>query len=292
MEHSPREGRIPVAGADLYFREIGHGPPVILLHGGPDFDHSYFLPEMDRLCDTFRLVYYDQRGRGRSADRVRPEDVTLASEGEDLERVRSQLRLGRVTLLGHSWGAVLALEYALRHPDRVSHLILMNPSPASHEDYTALREERLARLGADFERLKAAAATPGYAEGDPDAVAAYYRIHFKLGLVRPEHLDQVISRLEASFTPEGVLKARAVEDRLMEETWRASGYDLLPRLASLRIPTLVLHGDHDLIPVPIAEGIARAIPGARFVLIEDCGHFSYLERPEEAFGEIRGFLRG
>jgi pimeloyl-ACP methyl ester carboxylesterase len=84
-----RESRIQVGKASLYSREIGRGQPVIVLHGGPDFDHSYLLPDLDRLADAFRLVYYDQRGRGRSAADVRPEDVTLASDVDDLEIKRA-----------------------------------------------------------------------------------------------------------------------------------------------------------------------------------------------------------
>lgn len=113
------ETRIPVAGASLYARDIGRGRPLIVLHGGPDFDHAYLLPDLDRLKDAFRLIYHDQRGRGRSADGVRPEDVTLPSELDDLDRVRQHFRWDAPALLGQSWGAVLALEYALRRPTRV-----------------------------------------------------------------------------------------------------------------------------------------------------------------------------
>ena len=70
----PRESRISVGKALLYSREIGQGQPIIVLHGGPDFDHGYLLPDLDRLADAFRLIYYDQRGRGKSADRVLPEE--------------------------------------------------------------------------------------------------------------------------------------------------------------------------------------------------------------------------
>src|SRR5579884_4315691 len=80
--------RIPVDGTSLYVRAVGRGPAVIVLHGGPDFDHSYLLPDLDRLKDEFRLIYYDQRGRGQSAAGVRPEDVTLASDLDDIDRVR------------------------------------------------------------------------------------------------------------------------------------------------------------------------------------------------------------
>jgi proline iminopeptidase len=130
----PRESHIPVGNAELYSRELGQGAEIIVLHGGPDFDHSYLLPDLDRLSDSFHLIYYDQRGRGRSADRVQPEDVTLASEIADIEKVRQYFHLDSVILLGHSWSTVLALEYALRYPERVSRMILMNPAPASTAD--------------------------------------------------------------------------------------------------------------------------------------------------------------
>ena len=85
---APRESRIPVGDASLYVRDIGKGQPVIVLHGGPDFDQSYFGTDLDRWRDAFQVIFYDQRGRGRSADRVRPTDVTLASDLDDLDRVR------------------------------------------------------------------------------------------------------------------------------------------------------------------------------------------------------------
>src|ERR1700730_1702506 len=99
---APRESRIPAGKASLYSREIGQGPPIIVLHGGPDFDHRYLLPDLDRLADAFRLIYYDQRGRGRSADQVLPEEVTLTSDVDDLDKVRQHFHLESPALLGHS----------------------------------------------------------------------------------------------------------------------------------------------------------------------------------------------
>jgi proline iminopeptidase len=72
---APYEGYIAVENAELYFREIGQGQPIIILHGGPDFDHSYLLADMDRLSDSFRLIYYDQRGRGKSTENVQPHPI-------------------------------------------------------------------------------------------------------------------------------------------------------------------------------------------------------------------------
>ena len=274
------ELRIPAGTAALYSRVVGQGRPVIVLHGGPDFDHGYFLPDLDRLMDAFRLIYYDQRGRGRSAEGVRPDDVTLASDVDDLDKVRQHFRLDAPALLGHSWGAVLALEYALRHPARVSHLVLMNPAPVSAVDLALLRKAYADKLGDDMARQKQIVASAAYQAGDPEAVTARYRIHFKPALKRPEDYERLIATMKTGFIRQGkagFVKARAVEDRLYRDTWQLAGYDLLPRLSNVNIPTLVITGDSDFIPVDVARHIARALPDATLVTLKDCGHFAYLE---------------
>jgi proline iminopeptidase len=291
---TPHEGHIAVNGAELYVREIGQGTPMIVLHGGPDFDSSYLLPEMDRLADKFHLIYYDQRGRGRSAERVRPEDVTLESEMADLDAVREHFHLEKVVLLGHSWGTVLALEYALRYPERVSHLLLLDPAPASTADIVRFRDERVQKWPVLMELKNAIAQTKAYKEADPDAVVAYYRQHFKPAFARPEAYEQLILKMQARFIEQrkdGILKSRAIEDRLVNETWAApGGYDLHPKLKALSIPALVITGDHDFFPFA-AEHIAQAIPGARLVTLKDCGHFPYLECPDLLRPQIDAFFR-
>jgi proline iminopeptidase len=289
-----RERRIPVQGAGLYCREVGQGTPMIVLHGGPDFDISYLLPELDRLSDKFHLIYYDQRGRGRSADDVKPEDVSLESEMADLDQVRAYFHLEKVALLGHSWGTVLALEYALRHPDRVSRLVLMDPAPASAADINRFRKERVEKWPVLMELRKAIAATKAYKEAYPEAVIAYYRVHFKPALARSEDYEKLILRMQARFIVqgrEGILKSRAVEDRLVNGTWASpNGYDLHPQLKALNIPALVITGDHDFFRFA-AEHIAQAIPGARLVTLKDCGHFPYLECPVPLREQIDAFFR-
>ena len=277
----------------LFCRDVGEGPPIVVLHGGPDFDHCYFLPELDRLADSFHLVYYDQRGRGRSAAGVRPEDVTLRSEVADLDRVRSEFGLESVAVAGHSWGGVLAMEYATRHPERVSHLILMNTGPAAAGDWRILREELVrGRDPRDREEMVAIAATDAYARGDLEAEAEYYRRHFRMTLRQPELLEALVGRLRANFTPDGVVLARTIEHRLYDETSEAEGWSLFPALRELDVPTLLLHGEHDFVPVELAARIADAVPGARLSVLAGCGHFSYLEAPERVHGELVRFLGG
>jgi pimeloyl-ACP methyl ester carboxylesterase len=197
-----RTGFVTAGSARLHVRDVGESRSIVVLHGGPDFDYDYLLPELDRLAERFRLIYYDQRGRGRSADGVRPDDVTLESE------------------------------------------------------------------------------MAGFRAGDLDVESEYYRIHFRPAFHAPELLERLMPRLRRNFTPERVRTARAIEDRLHEETWSSPGYDLLPKLRRLATPTLVLHGENDFVPVQVAAHVAEAIPGARLAVLPRCGHFAYLEAPD------------
>jgi pimeloyl-ACP methyl ester carboxylesterase len=172
------------------------------------------------------------------------------------------------------------LEFALRHPTLVSHLVLMNPAPVSQAQVVTLRQSYVAQLGSDMDRQRAIQADPAYKEGNPDAVAARYRLHFKHALQRPADYERLMARMSAGFRSQGkdgILKAWAIEERLYRDTWSLPGYDLLPRLRSLRVPTLVIVGEQDFIPPTIARAIAQALPEATLVAIPHCGHFAYLE---------------
>jgi proline iminopeptidase len=290
-EPAPREGTVPVAGAALYYRDIGSGLPIIILHGGPGFDHQYLLPDMDRLADDYRLIYYDQRGRSKSVWSVQPTAVSIQSEIDDLEALRADLHLEQAALLGHSWGGLLAMEYALRHPERVSHLILLNTCPASYDDFKVFEQRLAARNAEDAERMRVLESLSAFAEGDLQTRATYYRLYFQPTLRPPVLLDRLVEHLEVGWTKESVLTARATTGRLFPETVELPGYNLLPELTRLRMPTLVLHGDYDFVPVACAAHIAEAIPGACLVVLRDCGHFSYMERPDEVRAALSEFFQ-
>jgi proline iminopeptidase len=286
----PHEGYATLENAELFYHEVGHGQPIIILHGGPDFGHTYLLPGMDRLSDSYRLIYYDQRWRGKSTSKIRPDDITVQTEIDDLESLRKHFQLDSVAILGHSWGGYLAMEYAIRHPDRVSHMILMNTGVASHEDYLLLQQELRRRKVPYQEELNALLESAEYKGGDPDAVARYYRIHFGTTIKQPQLLDGLVARMQSSFTKEGVLRGWKIEEHLLNETWLSSDFDLFPRLKELSTPTLVVHGDYDFIPAECAARISQAIPGARFVLLRESGHFAYMESPDEVRKEIAGLF--
>jgi proline iminopeptidase len=168
-------------------------------------------------------------------------------------------------------------------------LLLLDPAPASRHGIRLTRQfiaEQLAPRQAEMEALRA---SPAFQAGDPATVAAYYRLWFSAGVARPEHLD----RLDLGYgrcTAENVRRARACEDRLYRDTYLREGWSLLPDLGRLRVPTLVVHGQHDLIPLACAQAIADAVPGARLVVLDGCGHFSYLECPDALCQAVAGFL--
>ena len=132
-----------VRGVSLFERRIGSGPPVVVLHGGPGAHHDYLLPGFDTLASDRTLIYYDQRGGGRSAV---PREVAVGwrEQVADLEALRQVWRLDRLTLAGYSWGGLLSLLYATEYPDRVQGLALVSPAPA----WRAARAEFDARLSA------------------------------------------------------------------------------------------------------------------------------------------------
>jgi proline iminopeptidase len=266
---------------------------VFVLHGGPSFDHNYVLPDMDRLAESLRVVYYAQRGRGLSADGVEPEDVTLESETEDLDLLRRSLGLNAVALIGHSWGGFLAMNYAVTHPEDVSHLVLMHSAPASAEGWSILMDVfGKNRPPRDREVLDQLEESDLYKQGNLSAEAEYNRAHFRMTLHDSGLLDDLVGRIRVNFTPATVLTAREIGKRLYEQTWQTPGFDLRPDLRRLDVPTLVLTAEHDFIPVDIATDIADSIPGSRSVVFDGCGHFSYMEKPDEVFGVVDRFVTG
>ena len=170
----------------------------------------------------------------------------------------------------------------------------MNPAPVSTSDLALFRKAYTEGLGPDADRQRAIVRSAAYQEGDPETVAERYRLHFEHALQRPADYERLMSTMKAALMSqgkEGIVKARAVEERLMRDTWDADGYDLLPKLATISVPTLVIAGDRDFIPVDIARHIARAIPKAQLVTVQGCGHFAYLECPADVRRAIDDFFK-
>jgi pimeloyl-ACP methyl ester carboxylesterase len=263
---------LQVGGAQLYTLEIGDGGDVaVVLHGGPGASHDYLRPQLDAIAEpgTRRLFYYDQRGAGRSPLDAGTPPGTWRDHVDDLERVREHLGRERLTVVGYSWGGLLALLYALEHGARVAKLALISPAPS----WAQGRDEMRARLAAAAQRPEVAALRASLDMTDRRArfavaVAGYF----------------ADPRRAVELTPFMVLK------RAEDAVWRSLGdYDLRPRLAALDVPALVVHGRADPIPIETARETARLLR-AELVELDACGHVPYVEAPEPLFAALRRFL--
>ena len=253
-----RESHESIRGVSLFVRRIGSGPPTVVLHGGPGAHHDYLLPGFDALAVGRELIYYDQRGGGRSPV---PRDVPVGwtEQVADLEALRERWSLDRLTLAGYSWGALLALLYALEHPERVERLALVSPAPAwraARESYEARFSQR--NLDPAFQDERRRLRESGLRERDP---AAFQQRIFELSVAAYFH-DPVLG-----------------------------DYDLRPALPRLRgIPAIVLHGEDDPIPLQTAQVTADLI-GAPLHPLPDCGHVPYVEARDE-FVRVAGDFLG
>lgn len=267
-------------GARLFVREMGEGPPVVVLHGGPGAHHDYLLPYFARLADEFHLYFYDQRGGGRSRVR-RPTTIGWRDHVADLETLRREWRLEQPALLGYSWGGLLALLYAADHPGQVSALALVAPA-AAWGDYQRRfkREFERRSQSREVERMRRELEDSDLAARDP---RAYRQRRFDLSVAGYfKH-----PREARDLTP------FKVQAQAQHHTWASlggQGPELRRKLISLRVPTLILHGRHDPIPLEWAEELVTVLPAARLHVLEDSGHVPYVEQPEETFAAIREFL--
>lgn len=278
-------------GCRLFVQEFGRGrDTLVILHGGWGSEHSYLFDALRGLEGRYHLVLYDQRGSLRSpcADRL----VTVDAHVADLERLRAQLRLERMTLVGHSNGTLLATLYLARHPDRVRGLVLTGPgmvvprTPVTPED-SALAAAQSEAMAAFLERPEIAAELRrqgllGNASALSDAqLTAAWRIQFAGANVY--HVDRWRQVKGGQvFWSRAAAEAAA---RSMPET-----YDFVPALKAHRCPVWVIVGDHDFGTgtVALQRHWVREVPRARFVVIERAGHEAWIDAPEEfrrVFGE-------
>ncbi len=277
-------GYTSTTAAPLYWCAYGESgrDRLLVLHGGPGAHHDYLLPQMLRLAGGRELVFYDQRGGGKS----RVDDattVTWQSHVDDLQRLVHELGLSPLSIVGYSWGALLALLYtfeATRHPTyvRPSRLVLMNPAALSRPFHEAFEAEFSRRQRSEAIRdLREDLAASGLRERDPDA---YRQRQFEIGVA------PYFARAESARD----LTPFRVTARVQQSVWQSLGdYDVVQGLDRFQIPALIVHGRHDPIPLESSEKAARAMR-ARLLVLEASGHVPYVEQPAALFGTIEQFL--
>ena len=250
-----------------------------MLHGGPGAHHDYLLPQYDQLATRRTLFYYDQRGGGRSPV-PRETPAGWQEHVADLEGIRAQLGLERLTLLGYSWGGLLAVLYLLEHPDRVERLALVSPASITAANRRVFEQEFARRMNApEIKDARDELRASGLAGRDPEA---YRRRAFELSVAGYFRDPRDAARL----TP------FRVTARTQDVVWASLGeYDLRDRLRSLPHPTpnaFVLHGTYDPIPITGSRELAQLL-GAELVELP-VGHCPHVEATGEFVRVLDRFL--
>ena len=284
--------KIQVNGTELYFDVVGSGldaardfrqrPTLLLLHGGPGFDHSYLRPWLDPVSEVAQLVYIDERGCGRSA-RHTHEYYQLGIMADDIVELCRALAIERPIVLGQSFGGFVALSIAQRHPDFPSGIILFDTSPAWTGGYDLDALEQL--VGGDYGnelRIIAYRESTGQASGaelkrfEQEIMPYYWHQNFK-----PEYIENLFSEANLNMDI-----ATYMMGTLSKE------YDLRSSLPDIDVPALILQGRYDWVtPMSGALEMAEKLPDATLHIFEQSGHMVFMEEPEELVAVISKWIR-
>jgi proline iminopeptidase len=278
-------------GVELHGRAVGRGATsIVVLHGGPGFSMEYLADDLAPLGERNRLIFYDQRGAGRSTLVRDPEALDVQRFVDDLDAVRRHFGIEQLTLLGHSWGAAIAALYALRDPARVAALILVGGIPLRRDALVGTFERLAANRSLEARTTLAERRNAWLAEpGDAAACRAYYEAWYE-----PFYADRSAARKsKGDFCAGPAAALRNKVDSVDRWTMDSLGaYDWRAALAAVPARSLIVHGSDDVIAVDDAREWAAALPNARLLLLEGAGHFPYLEQPGRFFAAVGTFVDG
>lgn len=283
------EGFVDTGSAVVYYKTIGRGKPLLLLHGGPGSTHDYFLPWVLPLARDRQLVFIDERGSGKSQRLEDHKQYNLEAMAADVEAVRVALGLGRIDLLGHSFGGILAQEVVIRYPASIRRLILASTGSSAarvNEDFRNIKAALDPKLRARIEALEAGgiigpdgAQLQEYRQLADEALAPYsYFVRPPAWSESGESLgwDVLIEMWggKSDFHIDGNLK----------------GFDFTPGLRKLRIPALVIYGDHDMVSDATARESHEALAGSQLVEIPRSAHMTMVDQSTAFNDAVARFL--
>jgi len=280
--------------ARLYYRVIGHGADTIIaIHGGPGMDQETIAGDFAVLGAKHTVIFYDQRGGGRS---TLPADTTTlfaARQIQDLDELRKHFGVARVTLVAHSYGPLLAASYAIAHPANVKRMVFFGPVPPRRGDFWQ-RFGRSVNSRLDSTQ-RAAMSVAGRRMADPagdtrQACHAYWALGLRPRLAEPDRTLPLIKSDMCGSDPAGIRYGNRIGNRVIMGSY--GDWDLRPRLRTLNVPTLVVHGEEESIPMDLVEEWVSSLPHARLLRVPRAAHFTYAERPELVWPAVERFLAG
>jgi proline iminopeptidase len=293
-----QEGFVDSHGALIYYQSVGRGAPLMIVHGGPGASHDYFLPYLLPLMRTSRLVFIDERGSGKSSKLEDPKQYTIANMVEDLEAVRRTLGLGKISLLGHSFGGALVQAYAFKYQKNLSHLILGSTFASTKELNLALAKMKAEMDPKDRERVNALEAAGLFSKGEIWEHGRYPEEYAKLawGIGYFPYLYQ--NRPDPVYDPLSSNTGTAWD--VYREMWGSDGefvvdgnlkeVEYLDQLSQIKVPTLILVGDHDESDPRMSREMHQKIAGSQLVILPKSGHMTFVDQPEQFLKAVRDFV--
>jgi proline iminopeptidase len=293
------QGFVDANGVLIYYETFGQGSPLVILHGGPGADHTYFLPYLAPLARHHQLIFIDERGSGQSQKLDDPSGYTVETMVEDVEAVRKELGLGRIALLGHSYGGVLAQAYALKYQQNLSSLILCSTFYSTSKMNQVFQKE-LAAMPADLrERIQKDEAAGLFGHGgdyqknrytDDYMIAAWGEGYFPYLYQR--HPDPNYDPVDNGKMSWDLYRQMWGSDGEFVIDGNLKSVEYADRLPSLRVRTLVTAGDHDECDPAQAKELSGLIHGSRLVIFPQSGHMTFVDQPDVFIRTIDDFLAG
>jgi len=294
-----QEGFVDAGGVLIYYKSVGKGPPLLVVHGGPGASHDYFLPYLLPLARGHRVVFIDERGSGRSQKLEDARLYTVESMVEDVEAVRRALGLGRVALLGHSYGGVLAQAYALKYPAHLSHLLLCSTFSSTKEMnrvFDRMKEKMTKELR---DRIEKAEKEGLFGKGK-DYEKNRYTGDYMVAAWGEGYFPYLYQRRpDPNFDP---IASGNIAWDLYREMWGSSGEFVIDGnlssveytdwLSAIRVPTLITAGDHDECDPSLSRAMHEKIGGSKLVVFPQSGHMTFVDQPALFFRSIEEFLAG
>ncbi|MHB8733826.1 MAG: proline iminopeptidase-family hydrolase [Terriglobales bacterium] len=292
-----QEGFVDAHGVLIYYTTLGQGPPLLIVHGGPGASHDYFLPYLLPLARHHRLIFIDERGSGRSQKLEDPSGYTVENMVEDVEAVRQGLDLGAISLLGHSYGGVLAQAYALKYQQHLSHLILCSTFPSTREMnqvFVRMEQKMTPALRQRIHRLEAAGL---YGHGKPYEqnrypadymVAAWGDAYFPY-LYR-NHPDPNYDPMQSGVMAWDLYRAMWGSHGEFVIDGNLKSVEYVDRLPSIHVPTLITAGDHDECDPALSRQMHEKIAGSKLVIFPRSGHMTFVDQPGLFIRTVADFL--
>ena len=291
-----KQGFVDANGVMIYYEEFGSGEPLMIVHGGPGASHDYFLPHLLPLARTNRLIFIDERGSGKSGKLEDASLYTVENMVEDVEAVRTALGLGKMALLGQSFGGVLAQAYALKYQENLSHLILCSTFSSTslmNEVFVKIKEKMSPELRQRINKMEEEGL---FGHGLPYEQNRYTN-EYKIAAWGEGYFPYIYVRNpDPNYDPTGGGFAWT----LYREMWGSNGeyvidgnlksVEYTDRLHTITVPTLINCGDNDECAPSLSELMHEKIPNSELVIYPQSGHMTFVDQPGLFIKSIVDFL--